>query len=258
MRLALVGATGKMGRAVARLALEEEITIVCAISPEGVGLDVGQLAGVSLSGTLVTEDLAAIPLTKPDVVIDFSSANAFPAVCAASLAANAALVSGTTGLTDAHREALADIAQSVPVLWEPNMSLGVHVLGRLVEQALSLLGDDFDVEIIEAHHKFKVDAPSGTALRLLEVLKRGREDALAVNGREGQPGTRGQTEVGMHAIRGGDVIGDHTVMFLGSGERIELTHRATSRDLFAKGALVAAQWIQRKAPGRYSLRDVVG
>src|SRR5262249_29985584 len=142
------------------------------------------------------------------------------------------------------------------VLWEPNMSVGVHVLAALVEKAASALGPAFDVEVVEVHHRAKVDAPSGTAIRLGDVVKKARGSHY-VHGREGRPGPRKPDELGMHAIRGGDVIGDHTVFFFGDGERIELTHRASSRDLFAHGAVRAAAWLAGRGAGRYSLSDVL-
>jgi len=145
----------------------------------------------------------------------------------------------------------------VPVLWEPNMSLGVFVLSRLVSQAVAALAE-WDIEVVEAHHRLKVDAPSGTALRLAETAQRARAGTRLVHGRQGTPGARTNDEIGMHALRGGDVLGDHTVHLLGGGERIELTHRATSRDVFAHGAIRAARWIRGKPAGRYGLADILG
>jgi 4-hydroxy-tetrahydrodipicolinate reductase len=169
------------------------------------------------------------------------------------------LVSGTTGLGDEHRRALADAARLVAVLWEPNMSLGVHVLGRMVEQAVRALGPAYDVEIVETHHRMKVDAPGGTAMLLAQKAKAARDGATHfVYGREGRPGARKASDVGVLAVRGGDVIGDHTVHLMGIGERLELTHRATHRDVFAEGALRAAQWLATKPAGTYSLGDIIG
>jgi 4-hydroxy-tetrahydrodipicolinate reductase len=216
MKLAIVGAKGRMGQAVIRLAGEAGITVTRA-------LDKGD----------------ALSFDGAEAVIDFSHPDVFDGVVKAAIASKVALVSGTTGLSpDA---ALEGAAKSIPVLWEPNMSVGILVLGKLVKQALDLLGDTVDIEIVEAHHKKKIDAPSGTALRL-------KENAL-----EARPGAK----IGMSSLRGGDVIGDHTVHLLGMGERIELTHRATSRDLFAHGALFAAKHLIGKPPGRYRLADLV-
>jgi 4-hydroxy-tetrahydrodipicolinate reductase len=138
------------------------------------------------------------------------------------------------------------------------MSVGVHVLGALVAKAIAMLGPDFDVEVVEAHHKLKVDAPSGTALRIAEIAREARGGARFVHGREGKPGARAATEIGIHAVRGGDVVGDHTVLLLGAGERVELVHRASSRELFASGALRVARWIAGKPAGRYRMEDVLG
>lgn len=216
MKLAVVGAKGRMGQAVIRLATEAGHAVSHAFDKG----DVLEFGGV-------------------DAVIDFSHPDVFQDVVTEAIRAKCALVSGTTGVSpDA---ALDAAAKSVPVLWEPNMSVGILVLGKLVNHALELLGDTVDIEIIEAHHKKKIDAPSGTALRL-------KEDALAA-----KPGAT----IGMSSLRGGDVIGDHTVHLLGMGERIELTHRATSRDLFAHGALLAATKLAGQKPGRYRLGDLV-
>jgi 4-hydroxy-tetrahydrodipicolinate reductase len=257
MRLAVVGATGKMGRAVLRLAEETGHKVVCAVSPELMGTDIGVLLGTDNTGILVTDDLLSISHARPEVVIDFSSANATVAVAEASSRAGAALVCGTTGLTEPGLEAISLAAQAIAVLWEPNMSVGVHVLKDLVRHALIALGDNVDVEITETHHRFKADSPSGTALALLEVAKQERDVVSVTHGRSGRPGARGYSEIGMHAIRGGDVIGDHSVHFLCEGERIELVHRATSRDLFAQGALRAAVWMAGKPRGRYTMQHVL-
>jgi 4-hydroxy-tetrahydrodipicolinate reductase len=192
------------------------------------------------------------------VAIDFSSPGATTELCEVAAKAGVAIVSGTTGLGEEAHTALDRAAQRVPVAWEPNMSVGVHVLAALVERAIAMLGPDFDVEIIEAHHRLKVDAPSGTALRLAEVARAARGGARLVHGREGRPGARAATEIGVHAVRGGDVVGDHSVLLLGAGERIELVHRASSRELFASGALRVARWIVGKRPGRYRMEDVLG
>jgi len=257
MRLALVGASGRMGRAIARLAHGSGLEIVCAVGVTDVGRDLGDLAGVGPIGTPVVDGLAALEHARADVVVDFSAPAVTLALAPAAVAAKCAIVSGTTGLTAEGRGALARAAEHVPVLWEPNMSLGVHVLSQLVAQAVTALAD-WDIEIVETHHRAKVDAPSGTALRLAEAAQRARATRThLVHGRQGQPGARAADEIGMHALRGGDVIGDHTVHLFGGGERIELTHRATSRDVFAHGALRAARWIAGKPPRSYSLGDVL-
>ena len=237
-KLAVLGAKGRMGSAVTRLA-------------SGFGMEV--VAGVDAG-----DDPAIIASSGAEVVIDFSAPAALALACEICEKAGVAIVSGTTGLDDDGRAALDRVAAKAPVLWEPNMSVGVHVLASLVEKALAALGPGYDVEVVETHHRMKVDAPSGTALRLAEVVKAGRDGSHYVHGREGKPGARDSREIGMHALRGGDVVGDHTVFFFGDGERIELTHRASSRDLFAHGALRAAKWMTGKPAGLYRLADVLG
>jgi 4-hydroxy-tetrahydrodipicolinate reductase len=257
MRLAVVGASGRMGRAVVRLAHEAGIEIACAVGTTEVGRDAGELAGVGPIGTCVVDGLAALEHARADVVIDFSTPSATLALAAVAAAAGMALVSGTTGLGDDARAALDRASARIPLLWEPNMSVGVHVLTRLVAQAAAAL-DGWDIELVETHHRAKVDAPSGTALRLADAMQKARASSTRlVHGREGKPGPRGAEEIGVHALRGGDVIGDHVVHFLGGGERLELTHRATSRDVFAHGALRAARWIAGRPAGRYTLSDVL-
>jgi 4-hydroxy-tetrahydrodipicolinate reductase len=254
LRLGVFGASGRMGRAVVRLAYEmERFELALAV-----GAEAGTLAGVAASSIEVRSDLPSTMSPDVDVVIDFSSPAATVKLAAWTAARGVALVSGTTGLDARAQQNLADAAQHVPVLWEPNMSIGVHVLGELVRKATEQLGDDFDIEIVETHHRLKVDAPSGTALRLAELARSARAGVPTLtHGRAGRPGARPRDEIGMHAIRGGDVIGDHTVSFFGDGERIELTHRASSRDLFARGALRAAAFVAGKPAGRYELSEVV-
>ena len=238
MRIAVIGASGRMGRALVRLAAEDGIEVVATLDA---GDDLGLLGG-----------------KKADVAIDFSAPAGTLALAAFAPQAGIAIVSGTTGLDEATLRALDAASQRVPVLWEPNMSVGVSVLGDLVRSAIAALGPTFDIEIVEAHHRLKADAPSGTASRLGEIAQSARADHPRVqHGREGRPGARPAAEIGMHAVRGGDVIGDHTVFLLGMGERIELTHRATSRDLFAHGALRAARFVKGKPARRYALSELV-
>jgi 4-hydroxy-tetrahydrodipicolinate reductase len=256
LRVALLGATGRMGRAVVRLAVQGGMKVVHASSAADVGRDAGELAGVGVLGVAVAADLAGLAAAKADVLVDFSAPAALAMACDACAAAGVALVSGTTGIDDVARAALDRAAAKVPVIWEPNMSVGVHVLASLVAKATAALGAGYDVEVVEIHHRAKVDAPSGTAIRLGDVVKNATEGHY-VHGREGRPGPRADREIGMHAVRGGDVIGDHTVFFFGDGERLELTHRASSRDLFAHGALRAARWVAGKPALRYALADVI-
>ncbi len=251
-----------MGRAIVRLAVESGITIVAAVGASDLGRDVGELAGLGPIGRGVSDEVDDIASANAECVIDFSAPDLLPRVAAAAARSGAALVCGTTGLGEKERAALDHAAAKVPVLWEPNMSVGVFVLSRLVKQAVEMLGDACDIEIVEAHHKAKVDAPSGTAMRLADVAKSARDKAAGaesafVFGREGKPGGRKPTEIAVLALRGGDVIGDHHVHLLCHGERLELTHRAQSRELFASGALRAARFLAGKKAGRYGLADVL-
>jgi 4-hydroxy-tetrahydrodipicolinate reductase len=257
LRIAVCGATGRMGRTVTRLCQEsDDLQLVgaCAGSEDpDLGEDAGVLAGARGAGVAVTDDISAA-LLGADVVIDFSLPVALAELARHAARQGVALVSGTTGVTD--MSVLDEAAGKVAVLWAPNMSLGVQVLSDLVAEAARRLGPGFDIEISEVHHRKKVDAPSGTALRLAEALQEVRA-LRPISGRQGNVGARGSDELGIVALRGGDVLGDHTVHLLGPGERLELTHRATSRDLFALGALRAARWLATQPPGRYSLRDVL-
>ena len=255
-RIAVLGASGRMGRAVVRLAHEAGMKVVLAISASEHGRDAGELAGIGAIGAKITGDSKAIATSGAEVLVDFSAPAALLEAAGVCASAGVAIVSGTTGLDDAAKSALDDAAKGCAVLWEPNMSVGVHVLAVLLEQALASLGPSFDIEIVETHHRAKVDAPSGTAIRLGDVVKKARHGRY-VNGREGRPGARKPEEIGMHAVRGGDVVGDHTVFLFGDGERIELTHRASSRDLFAHGAVRAASWLAGKPAGRYRLGDIL-
>jgi len=230
---------------------------VCADGDPGAGRDIGELAGLGSLGVVTTPDLAS-GLLGADVVIDFSNARAVPQLLNVAARQKVAVVSGTTNLDEAAKKALDRAAQSVPVLWAPNMSLGVQVLAELVEQAVRRLGLGFDIEIAEIHHRKKVDSPSGTAKRLAEAARAARGELREIHGRSGDVGARTDEEMAVYGLRGGDVIGDHTVYLFGQGERIELTHRASNRDLFAHGALVAARYLSGKPAKRYTIADVLG
>jgi 4-hydroxy-tetrahydrodipicolinate reductase len=224
------------------------------------GKDIGVLVGRNPLDVKVTSDFnQAIKGAK--VYIDFT--NAVSAVETAKLAKDksVAAVIGATGLSENDQQILKDVSASIPVLWAPNMSLGVNLMYKVADLMAKSLGADFDIEIIEAHHRLKKDAPSGTALKLHEVLSKARsldEKSSLVTGRSGLVGERTDGEIGVLAVRGGDIVGDHTIVFAGPGERLELIHRAHSRDTFASGALRAAKWISDKAPGLYSISDVLG
>ncbi len=256
LRIAVLGASGRMGRAVVRLAHEAGDTVVLAVGASDLGADAGVLSGIGPLGVSITSDIDALNHVGAHAVVDFSAPGALAHALEICASLGLAIASGTTGLDDSVHHALTHASTRTAVLWEPNMSVGIHVLSKLLADAAKTLGEEYDIEIVEAHHRLKVDAPSGTALRLADVAKQARGGRF-VTGREGKPGARAPEEIGVLAVRGGDVIGDHTVHLLGDGERLELTHRASSRDLFARGALRAARWLSRQAPGRYGLGDVL-
>ena len=211
-------------------------------------------------GLDVGDDLAAA-LPSCDAVIDFTHADSTVSVAEACAAAGKILVIGTTGHNDADRARISELSKKIPVVFAPNFSVGVNTLFWLVRKATEILGPDFDLEVVEMHHRLKKDSPSGTARRLAEILAEVREldyDKNVMHGREGMVGERQKTEIGMHAVRGGDVVGDHTVIYANVGERVELTHKASSRDTFAKGALRAARWAQGQKPRLYDMQDVLG
>jgi 4-hydroxy-tetrahydrodipicolinate reductase len=261
IRAVIVGGTGRMGQAIVRMAEEHpDIRISAAIASATslhLGGDVGELAGGRALGVRVTSDLAAV-LASADVVIDFSQASATEANLAACRAAKKPMLLGTTGqgaqLTGAFDVAARDIA----LLVAPNTSLGVTLLMDLARAAASELSLDFDVEIMESHHRMKPDAPSGTAIALGQAVAEARGQELAVVGVMNRNGgsARRVGDIGFAAVRGGDLIGEHTVAFFGPGEELRLTHRASDRGIFARGALRAAAWLAGRPPGRYSMRDI--
>ena len=238
-RILINGAKGRMGHAVASAAAELGL-------PVGAAVDVG-------------DDLA-VALSQADVVVDFSSHAATRAMLEASVAHRKPIVLGTTGHSAEEKKHLLDLAAKVPCVWAGNFSVGVNLLFALTRRASAILGNDYDAEVIEMHHRFKKDAPSGTAARLLEIILEERKLSVSAlrHGREGITGQRTDTEVGIHALRGGDVVGDHTVMFAALGERLELTHKASDRGIFARGALRAAQWVVTQKPGVYDMQEVLG
>jgi 4-hydroxy-tetrahydrodipicolinate reductase len=233
------GAKGRMGHALAAAAQELNLTI-------GGAVDVGDDVGAALA--------------RCDVVVDFSSHTATRSLLELAVAQNKPVVLGTTGHGAAEKQALLALAGRIPCVWAGNFSVGVNLLFALTRRAAAILGSDYDAEVVEMHHRFKQDAPSGTAARLLEIILEERKltrDALR-HGREGITGARTPAEVGIHALRGGDVVGDHTVIFAALGERVELTHKASDRGIFARGALRAAQWIVTQPAGVYDMQDVLG
>ncbi len=264
IKVAVSGAGGRMGRLLVRLVREApDLKLTGALESathQDLGRDVGSLAGGSAAHVSLVAD-PAVAVRDAQVVIDFSTPMATRQVLEAARKAGAAAIVGTTGLDAAAKEELLRTADVVPVVAAPNMSVGVSVLFRLVAEAARLLGEEYDVDVVEMHHARKVDAPSGTALRLAEVVAEGRgvsADDVVVHGRSGAQGPRAKGEIGVFALRGGDVVGDHTVVLASVGERLEITHRAGSRDNFALGALRAARWVVGRPPKLYDMKDVLG
>ncbi|MDX2197612.1 MAG: 4-hydroxy-tetrahydrodipicolinate reductase [Phycisphaerae bacterium] len=260
VRVAIAGCCGRMGRALVRLAASDAAlrvtdAITGAKDPQ-LGRDAGAVAGIGDIGVPIRTESS----TECDVLVEFTnpaSCRAWAAWCRAN---GVALVSGTTGLTDVEHEAIRDAAQRVPVVWGPNMSVGVNLLLSLVRQAAQRLGHDWDCEIVEAHHRHKADAPSGTARALLNAVCAGRGDdpaQVAIYGREGVGGGRMAGQIGVHAVRMGEIVGDHDVAFGSPAEVLTLRHRALSRDTFAAGALRAAKWLVGRSQGLYTMQDVL-
>jgi len=240
-RVIINGSRGRMGQALVECANADSLFTLAAAT------DIG-------------DDLAAA-LPSCDALIDFTHATSTVAIAEACATAGKILVIGTTGHHDDARRRILELSKIIPIVFAPNFSVGVNTLFWLTRKAAEILGPDFDLEVVEMHHHLKKDSPSGTARRLAEILADVRQLTYStdvMHGREGMVGERTNVEIGMHAIRGGDVVGDHTVIFANIGERVELTHKASSRDTFAKGALRAARWAQAQKPGLYDMQDVLG
>ena len=263
LRVAVVGAAGRMGKTlIEAVRMVPALQLTAAIDrPESslIGADVGELAGVGRIGVNLVGDLSSV-LDQFDVLIDFTH----PTVTLSNLAicrqAGKAMVIGTTGFSEAERQLLKDAGQEIAIVFAANFSVGVNLCLKLLDTAARVLGDDADIEIIEAHHRHKVDAPSGTALRMGEVVAAalGRNLAdVAVYGREGQTGARQRETIGFATVRAGDVVGDHTVLFAADGERVEITHKASSRMTFAKGAVRSVLWLEGRSAGLYDMQDVL-
>ena len=263
IRVAIIGASGRMGRALIEASVQSDGVALGGATEsaghEAIGQDAGLLAGVGAQGVKVSGTLAEC-LSGVDVVIDFSRPQATLANVAACRAAGCRIVIGTTGFSADELEQIRQAAEVVPIMMAPNMSVGVNLCLKLLDVAARVLGDDVDIEVIEAHHRHKVDAPSGTALRMGEVvadaLGRRLEDC-AVYGRQGIMGERDRFTIGFETIRAGDIVGEHTVMFAGEGERVEITHKASSRMTFARGALRAAKWLMNRPAGLYDMQHVL-
>ncbi|HEB98556.1 MAG TPA: 4-hydroxy-tetrahydrodipicolinate reductase [Thiotrichales bacterium] len=263
-KVAITGAAGRMGRALVEACHEAEgLEVTAALEQPGhelVGSDAGVVAGIGELGVAIGDDLAAVRDVF-DVLIDFTRPEATLANLAVCRDAGRAMVIGTTGFDAAGKQAIAEAAQDIGIVFAPNMSVGVNLCLKLLDMAARVLGDEVDIEIIEAHHRHKVDAPSGTALRMGEVVAEalGRNlSECAVYGREGFTGERDRKTIGFQTIRAGDIVGEHTVMFAGLGERVEITHKASSRMTFARGAARAAAWLGDHPAGLYDMHDVLG
>jgi len=240
-RVIIIGSKGRMGQAL----------IACAAN----------FRELEISGQIdAGDDLSAV-ISKGDVVIDFSSHTATPGIVGLCAKSKKAIVIGTTGHSDSEKSQIANRKSQIPMVWSSNFSTGVNTLFWLTRKAAEILGPGFDLEVVEMHHRLKKDAPSGTAKSLAEILADVRKlqlEKAARHGRAGIVGERTPAEIGIHSVRGGDVVGDHTVIFANTGERVELTHKASSRDTFANGALRAALWIAKQKPGLYDMQDVLG
>jgi len=263
IRVTVAGASGRMGRALIRAVCEStDMRLAFALEQEGhrdLGRDAGVLAGISEAEIVLTDDPLAA-LANSDTVLDFTKPDASTALSDLSAQARIVHVIGTTGFSDADLTRLKAASRHAVIVKSGNMSLGVNLLSALVRDAAKAL-PNYDIEIVEMHHRMKVDAPSGTALLLGEAAAEGREVSLrdhAIRARDGQSGTRSDGAIGFASLRGGTVVGDHTVTLAGPHERIELTHRAEDRMIFARGAVAAARWGQGKTPGLYSMKDVLG
>jgi len=251
VKIAVAGAGGRMGRTLVEATLADgELQLAVALDAAG-----SPALGTEVGKTKVTSDTGMVALA--DVLIDFTR----PEGTLAHLKHARAMVIGTTGFSEAQKKSIADAAKRIPIVMAPNFAVGVNALFKLAETAARILGDDFDVEIVEAHHRHKVDAPSGTALQLGDVIASVFKQDLSsssVHGRHGDTGQRPAKQIGFHAIRGGDIVGEHTVIFAGTGERVEVTVRSQSRMTYALGALRAAKWLKGRPPGLYDMGDVLG
>ncbi|GBE03765.1 MAG TPA: 4-hydroxy-tetrahydrodipicolinate reductase [Nitrospirae bacterium] len=264
LNITVSGATGRMGTRIITLLLNiEDLKLANALERQGhknLGRDIGEVIGAGTLGVKITDDIKTIAGSS-DVIIDFSSPSATIEGLKSISGNPVPVVIGTTGFSKDEIEYIRLYAQNTPVVFAPNMSVGVNLLLKVLADIAKVTGEDYDVEIVEAHHRLKKDAPSGTAMKMAQVLAAalGRNlDEDAVYARHGLIGERTRKEIGIQTIRAGDIVGEHTVYFGGLGERIEITHKASSRDTFARGALKAAQWVYKQTPGLYDMQDVLG
>lgn len=261
---AVSGALGRMGSRIVALGLQEDgLVLKGALERKGhssIGKDIGLLLGLRETGVILTDEPEKA-IEDADVLIEFSIPSVTLEHLRLATKLKKAMVIGTTGFSKEEMDELRSLAVKIPCVMAPNMSVGVNLLLRVLQDIAGVLGDEYDIEIIEAHHRLKKDAPSGTAMKMAQVIADalGRNlDEVAVYERKGFIGERTKKEIGIQTIRAGDIVGEHTVIFGGIGERIEVTHRASSRDTFAKGALRAARWVVDKSPGLYDMQDVLG
>ena len=263
-RIAVAGAAGRMGKAILEVCAQTEgVQLTAAIEHAAslnLGQDSGVVAGIGANGVPIVADLSAV-INQFDVLIDFTLPEATLANLKLCQAAGKRVVIGPTGLNDSQKQQISATSADVAIMQSPNMSIGVNLCFKLTQLAASIIGENSDIEIIEAHHRMKKDAPSGTAVRLGEIIAEtlGRDlKECAVYGREGITGERDRKTIGFETIRAGDIVGDHTVMFASFGERVEITHKASSRHAFASGAVHAARWLMNKHSGLYDMQDVLG
>ncbi len=263
-RIIVTGATGRMGgRIIALLKEYSELQLAGALEKkgsEGIGRDIGALLGTGETKVLLSDALENI-IGNGDVLIDFTAPAATLQNVKLAAENKKAVVIGTTGFSKDDIETIRHLSGKIPIVLAPNMSVGVNLLFKILQDVARVLGDDYDIEIIEAHHRLKKDAPSGTALKMAQVIAEAVKrnlDEVAVYARKGTIGERTKQEIGIQTVRAGDIVGEHTVLFGGLGERIEITHKASSRDTFARGALKAAIWVAEKKAGLYDMQDVLG
>jgi 4-hydroxy-tetrahydrodipicolinate reductase len=264
VKIAVAGAMGRMGNRIAALSREyESIRLTGAFEREGhkdIGKDIGILTGTGETCVIIGDSVEKA-IEQADVIIDFTHTSSTLEHLRTASAKGKAIVIGTTGFTEEQLGEIGVLTRNIPCVMASNMSLGVNLLLKILQDVARVLGDDYDIEIIEAHHRMKKDAPSGTAMKMAQVIADAVHrslDEVAVYARKGMIGERTKKEIGIQTVRAGDIVGEHTVLFGGLGERIEITHKASSRDTFARGALKAAIWVHGKPPGLYDMQDVLG
>lgn len=264
IKIGVAGAAGKMGSRITALSKEYEgLQLAGVFEKNGhkdIGKDIGPIAGIGESGLKLSDSIESI-ISSVDLIIDFTSVESTKENLKVASRSGKAMVIGTTGLTKDDLKEVYSCIRSIPCVMASNMSLGVNLLLKVLQDVARVLGDDYDVEIVESHHRLKKDAPSGTALKMAQVIADAVErnlEEVAVYARKGLIGARTKKEIGIQTVRAGDIVGEHTVLFGGLGERIEITHKASSRDTFARGALKAALWLGGKPAGLYDMQDVLG